>query len=46
MLTDVPLPRGTDPGAAFDLITRGREELARLVDVASIARHDGAFGSL
>ncbi|WP_406505473.1 7-cyano-7-deazaguanine synthase [Streptomyces sp. NBC_00212] len=34
VLTDVPLPQGTDPGAAFELIRRGRGELARLMDIA------------
>ncbi|WP_406145400.1 hypothetical protein [Streptomyces sp. NBC_01012] len=31
VLTDTPLPPGTDPVAAFDLIERGRGELVRLL---------------
>ncbi|MFF2602847.1 hypothetical protein ACFVVB_27650 [Streptomyces californicus] len=31
LVTDTPLPPGADPVAAFDLIERGRDELARLL---------------
>ncbi|MFJ9995545.1 7-cyano-7-deazaguanine synthase [Streptomyces werraensis] len=34
VLTDTPLPPDTDPAAAFDLIRRGREELALLLQIA------------
>ncbi|MFI8985901.1 7-cyano-7-deazaguanine synthase [Streptomyces antimycoticus] len=34
VFTDTPLPPDTDPAVAFDLIRRGREELARLLQIA------------
>ncbi|WEV26788.1 7-cyano-7-deazaguanine synthase [Streptomyces sp. 71268] len=34
LLTDTPLPPGTDPVAAFELITSGRRELTRLLEMA------------
>ena len=34
LLTDTPLPPDTDPVVAFELIRRGREELARLLQIA------------
>ncbi|MFD8864060.1 hypothetical protein ACFV1F_06665 [Streptomyces sp. NPDC059590] len=34
VFTDTPLPPNTDPAVAFDLIRRGREELARLLQIA------------
>lgn len=34
VLTDLPLPPGTDPRAAFDVIMSGRDELARLLCLA------------
>jgi hypothetical protein len=37
VLTDTPLPPGTDPAVAFDLIRRGREELARLIQIEKAA---------
>ena len=37
VLTDTPLPPDTDPAVAFDLIRRGREELARLLQIADAA---------
>jgi hypothetical protein len=37
VLTDTPLPPDTDPAMAFDLIRRGREELARLLHIAEAA---------
>ncbi|MFI8930066.1 7-cyano-7-deazaguanine synthase [Streptomyces sp. NPDC053474] len=37
VLTDTPLPPDMDPAVAFDLIRRGREELARLLRVADAA---------
>lgn len=36
VLTDIPLPTDTDQSAAFDLIMRGRGELARLVAIANV----------
>ncbi|MEU2683428.1 7-cyano-7-deazaguanine synthase [Streptomyces hygroscopicus] len=38
VLTDTPLPPDTDPAVAFDLIRRGREELARLLQIADRAK--------
>ncbi|MFF2374535.1 hypothetical protein ACFVUW_09145 [Streptomyces xiamenensis] len=40
LLTDTPLPPDTDPAAAFDLIGRGREELARLLRIEKTAGTD------
>jgi hypothetical protein len=37
VLTDTPLPPDIDPAVAFDLIRRGREELARLLQIADAA---------
>ncbi|MER6080515.1 7-cyano-7-deazaguanine synthase [Streptomyces sp. NPDC001833] len=37
VLTDTPLPPDTEPTMAFDLIRRGREELARLLQIADAA---------
>lgn len=37
VLTDTPLPPDTDPAVAFDLIRRGREELAQLLQIAEVA---------
>ncbi|MGW6308260.1 7-cyano-7-deazaguanine synthase [Streptomyces niveus] len=34
LLTDTPLPPSADPAGAFALISRGREELARLLQIA------------
>jgi hypothetical protein len=37
LLTDTPLPSDTNPVVAFELIRRGRKELARLLQVAGAA---------
>ncbi|MEU2465569.1 MULTISPECIES: 7-cyano-7-deazaguanine synthase [Streptomyces] len=37
VLTDTPLPPNMDPTLAFDLIRRGREELERLLRIATVA---------
>jgi hypothetical protein len=37
VLTDTPLPPDTDPAVALDLIRRGREELAQLLQIADAA---------
>ncbi|MFJ5673976.1 7-cyano-7-deazaguanine synthase [Streptomyces sp. NPDC093097] len=37
LLTDTPLPPGTDPITALDLIRRGREELAQLLRLSDAA---------
>ncbi|MGY1452224.1 7-cyano-7-deazaguanine synthase [Streptomyces sp. SS8] len=42
VLTDTPLPPGTDPASALDVIRRGREELARLLQPAAAAEAAGA----
>jgi hypothetical protein len=42
VLTDTPLPPGTDPASALDVIRRGREELARLLPPAAAAKAAGA----
>ncbi|CAL9482444.1 7-cyano-7-deazaguanine synthase [Streptomyces sp. enrichment culture] len=41
VLTDAPLPPGTDPASALDVIRRGREELARLLQPAAAAEAAG-----
>ncbi|MFB7761469.1 hypothetical protein ACWD33_05660 [Streptomyces xiamenensis] len=40
VLTDTPLPPGTDPATAFDLIGRGRAELTQLLRIAETAGTD------
>jgi hypothetical protein len=42
VLTDTPLPPGTDPASALDVIRRGREELARLLQPAAAIEAAGA----
>ncbi|KUL36397.1 hypothetical protein ADL22_24590 [Streptomyces sp. NRRL F-4489] len=42
LVTDTPLPPDADPAATFDVIRRGREELARLLEVAEAAGIAGA----
>jgi hypothetical protein len=38
VVTDTPLPPDVDPTAAFELIKRGRKELAQLLRVADMAQ--------
>ncbi|MET8713923.1 7-cyano-7-deazaguanine synthase [Streptomyces sp. NPDC004735] len=42
VFTDTPLPPDTDPAVAFDLIRRGREELARLLKIADATKRANA----
>ncbi|MEE1941473.1 7-cyano-7-deazaguanine synthase [Streptomyces sp. TRM 70361] len=42
VLTDTPLPPGTDPASALDVIRRGREELARLLPASAAEAADAA----
>ncbi|MGK5446401.1 7-cyano-7-deazaguanine synthase [Streptomyces radiopugnans] len=42
VLTDTPLPPDTDPASALDVIRRGREELARLLQPAAAVEAAGA----